>query len=279
MNIKNEYINNKYEVVNKDTVKLILKNSKQDIVGFTLIDYKNLAKVLQYKWRIGIENYIIGGLDNETRLDRFIMNCPDNMEVDHINNNIVDNREVNLRIVKEKRNSKNKKRNQLRYAKIKYNDVANGEGITLSFWTQGCDILCKGCQNSSIWNFNGGHAYTEETRDEILAKLNETEIERGLAILGGEPLHNKNIDVTIDVIQSVKRHYPNVKIWLWTGYRMEEINMEETKFILHYIDVLIDGQFEEDKKDLNLTWRGSSNQRVIDVQKTLRSNDIILYCE
>lgn len=274
--VKNQYSRNDYEYIDKNTVKIILRNNKQQISGFALIDSKNLNKIIKHKWRL-YGGYVVGGPDCNTKMHRFIMNT--DLEVDHINHNIIDNREHNLRIVTHKENCDNRRKmGTMRYADIKLNDIANGPGIRVSFWLQGCDIKCKGCHNYEIWDFNGGEIYTRNTFNKVKKYLDENNyIKRNFSILGGEPLHEKNIDTTLDFIQKVKMYYPESNIYLWTGYNYEDINHEKTKYILHYIDVLIDGRFEIDKKDLSLKMRGSSNQRVIDVQKTLKENKIILY--
>lgn len=164
----------------------------------------------------------------------------------------------------------------MNYAKIKKYDVANGEGLRVSIFFSGCKFKCKGCFNKEVQDFNYGSEYTKYTKYIILGLVQSKTIS-GLSLLGGEVMQ-QDIDKILDLVKSCKEMNPNKSIWLWTGYKFENLN-EEQKRILPYIDVLIDGQFEEDKKDLNLKWRGSFNQRVIDVQKTLRNNEITLYCE
>lgn len=164
----------------------------------------------------------------------------------------------------------------MNYAKIKKYDVANGEGLRVSIFFSGCKFKCKGCFNKEAQDFNYGSEYTKYTKYIILGLLQSKTIS-GLSLLGGEVMQ-QDIDKIVDLVKSCKEMNPKKTIWLWTGYKFENLN-EDQKRILPYIDVLVDGQFEEDKKDLNLKWRGSSNQRVIDVQKTLENNKIILYCE
>lgn len=164
----------------------------------------------------------------------------------------------------------------MNYAKIKKYDVANGEGLRVSIFFSGCKFKCKGCFNKEVQDFNYGSEYTKYTKYIILGLVQSKTIS-GLSLLGGEVMQ-QDIDKILDLVKSCKEMNPNKSIWLWTGYKFENLN-EDQKRILPYIDVLIDGQFEEDKKDLNLKWRGSFNQRVIDVQKTLRNNEITLYCE
>ena len=161
------------------------------------------------------------------------------------------------------------------YSKIKTFDIANGNGIRTSIFFSGCEFYCKGCFNSEIWNFNVGAPFTEEVY-KVKIKPTITEHIAGISILGGEPLHCKNIEATYNLVNWFKRDFPNKTIWLWTGYMYEDlINIEVD--ILKYIDVLVDGKFVEEQKDLNLAFRGSKNQRVIDVKKTLEANEIVLY--
>ena len=168
-------------------------------------------------------------------------------------------------------------KDNMRYASIKYNDVANGPGIRVSFWTQGCPHRCKGCHNEHTWSFDGGQKYTRYTKTDILSSINAGGIDRGFSVLGGEPLCNQNLNVTFDIVRAVKKRYPEISIWLWTGYEYESIkdNCKVIK-ILQYIDVLVDGKFVQSKKDLSLKFRGSSNQRILDVQKSLNERKAIV---
>ena len=162
------------------------------------------------------------------------------------------------------------------FSKIKDNDIANGLGITMSFWTQGCPHRCKGCFNKETWDYNGGKEFTKDNLDYILTNINKNNIKRDLSILGGEPLCEQNIHGVIELCKEFKRHYPDKTIYLWTGYTLENFNYIQKK-ILNYVDVLIDGKFEEENKNLSIMLRGSSNQRVIDVKKTLREENIALH--
>lgn len=164
----------------------------------------------------------------------------------------------------------------MRFSKIKDNDIANGVGITMSLWTQGCPHHCKGCFNSETWDFNIEKEFTKDDLKYILDSIDKNNIKRDLSILGGEPLCSQNVEGVINLCKEFKKYYPDKKIYLWTGYTVENFN-EIQKEILKYIDVLVDGKFEEDKKSLAIMLRGSSNQRVIDVNKSLKQNDIILY--
>ena len=164
----------------------------------------------------------------------------------------------------------------MRYAKIRKMDISNGEGVRVSLFVQGCSFHCKNCFNPETWDFNGGKDFTTVEVDKIIKLCNKDYI-AGLSILGGEPLHPNNIESVSMLCEYFKFKYPNKTIWLWSGFRYEDIlNRENNYDILNLIDILVDGQFETDKKDLNLKWRGSSNQRVIDCKKSLLENKIIL---
>lgn len=150
-----------------------------------------------------------------------------------------------------------------RYNAILTNDVVNGEGVCVSFFVQGCPHHCKGCFNPETWNFEGGKPYTEGVKKEIIKAIKANGIRRNFSILGGEPLAGKNIEMTKDVVKTVRNTYPDIKIFLWTGYDFEDSSQDMDFFeILQYIDVVIDGKFIEELKDLNLRLRGSSNQRI-----------------
>ena len=152
----------------------------------------------------------------------------------------------------------------MRFSKIKDNDIANGEGIVMSLWTQGCPHHCKGCFNMETWDFNGGKEFKEEDKEYILQNIDKNNIKRNLSILGGEPLCQQNIQGVISLCKAFKEKYPEKIIYVWTGYVLEEFD-DTQKLLLDYIDVLIDGKFEIDNKDLSLKLRGSTNQRIIDI--------------
>ena len=152
-------------------------------------------------------------------------------------------------------------------------DISNGPGIRISIFMQGCTFNCKHCFIKETHDFNGGKAFTDETIDRVIA-LAKPDYIVGLSILGGEPLHPKNIEGTTKLAKKVKSVYPDKNIWLWTGFTWETI---ENKEILEYLDVLVDGQFKETLHDPRLKWCGSSNQRVIDVQRSLKEEKIVLY--
>lgn len=165
----------------------------------------------------------------------------------------------------------------MRYADIKPNDVINGVGISVSLWVQGCPHHCKGCFNQETWDFNGGKEFGYDELNFIIKSLKKNEINRNFSILGGEPLCSENIDSVRNLIKIVKFVSPKSKIFVWTGYTYEKLIEKYHKWWLEDIDVLIDGKFEIDKKDLTLKLRGSMNQRVIDIQESLRENTIVLF--
>ena len=171
----------------------------------------------------------------------------------------------------------------MNYADIKIADVANGEGIRVSIFVSGCNHHCKGCFNQEAWDFNYGKEFNEECINKILNELDNPYI-KGLSILGGEPLELQNQKGLLPLVKKVKERYPDKNIWCYTGFKVDEDvmdkmykNWDETRELLSYIDVIVDGKFEEDKKDLKLRFRGSSNQRILDVQKSLKTHQLISY--
>lgn len=159
----------------------------------------------------------------------------------------------------------------MRYATIKENDIVDGEGICVSFWTQGCPFRCKGCHNPETWSFDGGiEEYENTLLNKILYLIDKNNVQRNLSILGGEPLCEQNREFVAKLVLAAKRKFPNIKIFLWTGYEIEflkNINDSNIKIILKNIDTLIDGPFIEEQRDISLKLRGSKNQRVLDKNK------------
>ena len=153
----------------------------------------------------------------------------------------------------------------MRFSKIKNNDIVNGIGITLSVWTQGCPHHCKGCFNKETWTFNEGNEFTNDDLNYIISNIDSFNVKRNLSVLGGEPLCPQNVEGVINLCKEFKTVYPDKLIYLWTGYTIEEFNQKQ-KQILEYVDFIIDGKFEEAKKNSNLHLRGSSNQRVLNVK-------------
>lgn len=174
----------------------------------------------------------------------------------------------------------------MNYGEIKTNDIANGIGVRTSLFVSGCRHHCKNCFNQATWDFAFGKPFTEQTMQQILDSCQYDWI-NGLSLLGGEPFEPENQKVLLPLIIMFKERYPQKDIWCYTGFTIEEIlgKKESRAFtpiseqMLSLIDILVDGRFEEDKKDISLVFRGSSNQRIIDVKKTLEENKIILYLE
>ena len=162
----------------------------------------------------------------------------------------------------------------MRYNTIRKMDISNGPGVRVSIFLQGCEFHCKNCFNPETWDFKGGEEFTQETIDEVI-KLGAPNHIKGLSILGGEPFHPKNIEATLAIAKAFKEKYPNKNIWAWSGFTFENYlaKQEATK----YIDVIVDGQYKDELHDFRLRWRGSSNQRVIDVQKSLKKGEVVLY--
>lgn len=154
----------------------------------------------------------------------------------------------------------------MRYAGIIKNDVAAGQGVCVTFFVQGCDTHCPGCHNKQTWDFNGGYEFTQDTLNKIINSLHANGVQRNLAIMGGEPLHPNNLFLTNLVITEVRKVYPDIKIYLWTGYLYENLLEKQEKLlqnILQNVNVLIDGPFIQAERDITLAMRGSRNQRVI----------------
>lgn len=162
----------------------------------------------------------------------------------------------------------------MRYAQIRSMDISNGTGIGVSLFVQGCHFHCKDCFNSETWDFSGGKPWTEDSKKIFLVSVLRTYIER-VSILGGEPLADENFSDVLDLVQTIHEKFPEKKIWIYTGYTWEELlKDEQKKEILPYINVLVDGRFQTDLKDLSLKFKGSSNQRVIDVQESLANGKL-----
>ena len=166
----------------------------------------------------------------------------------------------------------------MRYHNITHDDMLNGDGLRVVLWVAGCDHCCKGCQNPQTWDAEGGLPFDDAAKQEIFEQLDKDYIS-GLTFSGGDPLFPSNrVDVR-SLAQEVKERYPDKTIWLYTGYLWQQVMHYP---VMQYVDVLVDGEFEQDKSDVNLRWKGSANQRVIDVQKTLKLTDPsvpVIFCE
>ncbi|MGN0556798.1 MAG: anaerobic ribonucleoside-triphosphate reductase activating protein [Acutalibacteraceae bacterium] len=171
----------------------------------------------------------------------------------------------------------------MNYATIKPCDVANGLGVRVSLFVSGCTHKCKGCFNAEAWDFNYGEPYTDETEQKIIDLLNHDYI-TGLSLLGGEPFEPQNQPSLLKLLRRVRKTYPDKDVWCYSGYSFEKDILAGklgdpaiTREMISYIDTLVDGEFVEAKKDLHLRFRGSSNQRIIDVKKSLESGETVLW--
>jgi len=163
----------------------------------------------------------------------------------------------------------------MRYHDITYDDMRNGDGLRVTLWVSGCDHRCLNCQNKITWDPDDGLIFDDKAQEELMNALSKDYI-LGLTISGGDPLFQTNIDEVTALCKKVKLTFPEKNIWLYTGSLYEEIsNMQ----VMDYIDICVDGEYIDAQKDIKLKWRGSSNQRVIDVKKTKASNQIMLHCD
>lgn len=148
----------------------------------------------------------------------------------------------------------------MKYAGLIKNDIVNGEGVCVSFWTQGCPFKCKGCHNPQTWDFNGGEDLPLDIKGQIVKAISDNNITRNFSILGGEPLCEQNIELVKEILLAVKAAYPHIKVFLWTGYELEDI---KDAIILEKVDVLITGPYIEEQRDITLPLRGSYNQKIL----------------
>ena len=171
------------------------------------------------------------------------------------------------------------------FGTVKKNDIANGEGVRTSLFVSGCRNACPGCFNKETWAFNYGTAFTDAVMEDILESVRPAYV-RGLTVLGGEPLEPENQRDLLPLLREFKRRYPDKSVWLYTGNLYEEITgavgsfykcLDITAELLSYVDILVDGRYEEEKKSLGLRFRGSSNQRVIDMNKTRKCGAVVIW--
>lgn len=174
-------------------------------------------------------------------------------------------------------------RQSMNYAEIKNCDIANGPGVRISLFVSGCTHHCPGCFNQVAWDFDYGQPFTQQTIDQILEMLKPGYI-KGLTLLGGEPFEPENQGAIVELLRQIKEKYPEKSIWAFSGYLFDRDilsgrlgDWEITKEYLSYLDVLVDGPFVEAKKNLSLRFRGSENQRIIDVPASLAANQIVLW--
>ena len=162
----------------------------------------------------------------------------------------------------------------MRYASIRRLDISNGEGLGVTLFTQGCPFHCKNCFNPETHDFDGGKEYTIDTKNAIVSLINRAQIKR-FSILGGEPLIERNNKDMIDLCSSIKEIRPDIKIWVYTGNIFENVKDDWYELLYNYVDVLVDGPYVDSKRDLRLKFRGSSNQRVIDVKKSIFEGKVV----
>lgn len=171
------------------------------------------------------------------------------------------------------------------YGAIKKNDISNGEGIRTSLFVSGCRNKCKNCFNPETWSFTYGNEFTDEVAEDVLSTLRSPFV-AGITVLGGEPMEPENQRELLPFLREVKKRYPDKTVWLYTGNLYEELTggigthfkcTEDTEELLSYVDILVDGRFEEDKKSLGIRFRGSTNQRVIDMNKTRAAGEIVIW--
>ena len=194
----------------------------------------------------------------------------------------------------------------MRFASMRNLDISNGEGVGVSLFVQGCDRHCFNCFNPDTWDFNGGKEWTEETKNKFIKLIDRPYINR-ISVLGGEPLAEQNLDEVLSLIKEIRISFPEKTIWLYTGYKLELLSEEiynstkqictishfypipnKTEFaenqakrreIIELCNIVVDGEYIDEQKDLTLKWRGSKNQRVIDVKQSLAQNKVVLYCD
>lgn len=184
---------------------------------------------------------------------------------------------------------------RINYHDITHDDMNNGDGLRVVLWLSGCSHYCYNCQNPQTWNPNSGIPFDESAKQEIFNELSKDYIS-GITLTGGDPLYKNNLDDVLSLIEEINRSFPDKTIWLYTGFKYEEIKdtfIESKKWlqakwkslaitrwkIIGNVDVLVDGEYIDEQKDLTLKWRGSKNQRVIDAQESLAQDKVILYCD
>ena len=186
----------------------------------------------------------------------------------------------------------------MRYAQIRSMDISNGEGVGVSLFVQGCPFHCKNCFNSETWDFNGGKEWTEEIKDKFMKLIDRPYIKR-VSFLGGECLAEQNLDEVLSLVQEIRNSFPEKTIWLYTGYEWNQImnikvtqpffscqdleskiqNVLKRQEIIKLCNIVVDGEYIDEQKDLALMWRGSKNQNCIDVKQSLAQNKVVLYCD
>jgi anaerobic ribonucleoside-triphosphate reductase activating protein len=162
----------------------------------------------------------------------------------------------------------------MNYHNITTDDMLNGDGLRVVLWTAGCTHQCKNCHNPVTWDINGGIPFDDAAKAEIYHELEKDYIS-GITFSGGDPLHPANRQAITDLAKEIKETFPSKTLWLYTGFEWEEVS---SLAIMNYLDVLVDGRYIDEQRNTNLYWRGSANQRVIDVPKTLSTGSVVLHC-
>lgn len=163
----------------------------------------------------------------------------------------------------------------MNYHNITKDDMNNGDGLRVVLWVAGCSHHCKGCHNPITWDETDGLLFDEAAKDEIFAELEKEYIE-GITLSGGDPLFSGNRETITSLVKQIKKRFPKKTIWLYTGFLWEQISQLE---VIPFLDVLVDGPFCLPQLDHTLHWKGSANQRVIDVQRSLQTGQVVLFCE
>ena len=163
----------------------------------------------------------------------------------------------------------------MHYHNITKDDMRNGDGLRVVLWVSGCEHTCAGCHNQFTWEAKSGIVFDEEAKQELFLELDKAYIS-GITLSGGDPLYHANREQIEELLKMVKEKYPQKNVWLYTGYLWEEVRKN---VIMKYVDILIDGKYEETLADAQSKWRGSKNQRVIDVKKSIEKEKAVLYCE
>ena len=181
----------------------------------------------------------------------------------------------------------------MNYASIREMDISNGEGVGVALFVQGCHFYCHNCFNQETWDFNGGNEWNDEIKGKFLELINRPYIKR-ITILGGEPLANESVENILDLVNEIRVLFPNKSIWIYSGYTFESIMypvitddldikrdeiIKSRRSILKQCDVLVDGRYIDSERDITLKWRGSKNQRVIDLKETFKQKQVVLYCD
>ena len=183
----------------------------------------------------------------------------------------------------------------MRFASMRALDISNGENVGVSLFVQGCPFHCYNCFNPDTWDFNGGKEWTEETKNKFMELIDRSYIKR-VSFLGGECLAEQNLDGVLDLIKEIRISFPEKTIWLYSGYNFDLLNSKYNEYkytpfaanadewltrweIISNVNVLVDGEYIDEQRDITLKWRGSKNQRVIDVQQTLKQGKVVLYCD